>query len=151
MRRIRHARPSPTIVIAVLALVAAMTTTAIAGQSASISVSKKKVRTIAKNVARKQIDRRFPVGSGRLGTINTRTAHVSLPPSPPGTTFEATASCQPGEKVISGGVDTPNQEPFSVADSQKAGEGWRARVSASAGVPPGTPPQLTVEAYCLAR
>jgi hypothetical protein len=77
-----------------------------------------------------------------------RSVQLPLAPSPPGTAFEATASCQPGEKVLSGGVNTPNGEPFSVADSQKMGEGWRARVVASTGVPP-PGDTLTVDAYCL--
>jgi hypothetical protein len=158
MSRIRRARPSPAIAIALLALVAAMTTTAIAGQGASTSaVSKKKVRKIATNIAqnitRKKFSRRFPIGGGDLGTITTRSAQTTMAPSPASTTFEATASCQPGEKVLSGGVNTPSESgpgpQFTVLDSHKVGEGWRVQVTNGAGNPP--PGQtLTVEAYCLA-
>jgi hypothetical protein len=58
MRQIRASRPSPTIVVAVLALVAALAGTAVAGPDASTSaISKKKVKRIAKKQATKQINK----------------------------------------------------------------------------------------------
>jgi hypothetical protein len=58
MRRITTLRPSPVIVVAILALVAAMAGTAIAGSDVqSSAVSKKSVKKIAKKQAKKQIDK----------------------------------------------------------------------------------------------
>ena len=59
MKRIKQRRPSPAIVVAVLALVAALAGTAVAGPDATISakkVTKKKV----KKISNKQIDKRLP-------------------------------------------------------------------------------------------
>jgi hypothetical protein len=61
---ISDARPSPAIVIAVLALIAALTGTAVAGPDASSSaVNKKKVKKIARKQANKQINARLPFGT----------------------------------------------------------------------------------------
>ena len=57
MRRIRPSRPSPAIVLAILALVVAVAGTAIAGPGASTSaLTKTTVKKIAKKQASKQID-----------------------------------------------------------------------------------------------
>jgi hypothetical protein len=60
VRRIARSRPSPAIVIAVLALVAALAGTAVAGPGAGTSVSKKKTKQIAKKQANKEITVRAP-------------------------------------------------------------------------------------------
>jgi hypothetical protein len=60
MRRIIRSRPSPTMLVAVLALVAALAGTAVAGPTATTSVSKKKVKKIAKKQAIKQINELAP-------------------------------------------------------------------------------------------
>jgi hypothetical protein len=63
VRRITRSRPSPAIVVAVAALVAALAGTAVAGPGASDSaVTKSKV----KKIANKQIDKRFPVGTAGI-------------------------------------------------------------------------------------
>lgn len=63
MRRISSFAPSPALVVAVLALVAAVVGTAIAGPNASDrAISKSKV----KKIANKQIDKRLPLGSAAL-------------------------------------------------------------------------------------
>jgi len=63
MRRVFKSRPSPAIVVAVVALVAALAGTAVAGPDASTSaVTKKKV----KKIANKEIDKRFPLGTAGL-------------------------------------------------------------------------------------
>src|SRR5918996_1112923 len=57
MSRIRPSRPSPAIVLAILALVAAVAGTAIAGPNATTSaLTKATVKKIAKKEASKQID-----------------------------------------------------------------------------------------------
>jgi hypothetical protein len=155
MRRIAGARWSRLAGIAVISVVVAMAATAIAGQDATISISKQRVRTIAvkvaKKVTRKKLNRRFPVGSSRLGTISTRSVPVALPPSPPGTAFDGTASCGAGEKVISGGFGVSNNAPVSLTISQKTptGEAWTVRVVTNTGTPPGLSP-MVVQANCLA-
>jgi hypothetical protein len=132
-----------------------MAATAIAGQDATISISKQRVRTIAakvaKKVTRKKLNRRFPVGSSRLGTIDIHSVPVALDPSPPGTTFDGTANCGAGEKVISGGFSVPNNAPVSLTISEKtpSGQAWTVRVVTNTGTPPGLG-AMEVQAYCLA-
>ena len=58
MSQIKNARPSPALVIAVLALIAAIAGTAIADPFATKGISAKKTKKIAKNVANKQITKR---------------------------------------------------------------------------------------------
>jgi hypothetical protein len=97
-REIVSARPSPAIVVAVVALVAAVAGTAIAGPGASTSaLNKAKV----KRIANKQIDKRLPLtgadidyGIHKVTVLNTAG------------TAGATASCPDGEIAISGGSDT---------------------------------------------
>jgi hypothetical protein len=60
--RIRASRPSPAIVVAILALVAAVAGTAVAEQATTSAVTKKKV----KKIANKQINKRFPIGAGDI-------------------------------------------------------------------------------------
>ena len=63
MRRVSSLAPSPALVVAVLALVAAVVGTAIAGPSESNkAISKSKV----KKIANKEIDKRLPLGSSAL-------------------------------------------------------------------------------------
>jgi hypothetical protein len=58
---IKASRPSPAMVVAVLALVAALAGTAVAGPDASSSaINKKKVKKIATKQAAKQIDAQLP-------------------------------------------------------------------------------------------
>jgi CBS domain containing-hemolysin-like protein len=73
MSRIKHARPSPAILIAVIALVAALAGSAIA-DVATTSLDKndtKKVKKLAKKQAKKQDkkqdQRNFPVDSSQIG------------------------------------------------------------------------------------
>ena len=69
MTRIRDLRPSPAIIVAVVALIAAVGGTALAGQVAITSkISKKKV----KKIANKQIDKRLPLGTEDIadGAVN---------------------------------------------------------------------------------
>lgn len=163
MRGIMRKRPSPAIVIAVVALVAALAGTAVAGPGATTSkITRSKVKTIAN----KQINKQLPwetgdiadgavttpklangaVVSPKLGTIDTHSVTQSVPD---GEYFEATANCGSGEKVISGGVRWENPtlaEFMPIHESYKDGEGWHARVINNAGAPR----TVHIEAYCLA-
>jgi hypothetical protein len=138
MRRIMRSRPSPAIIVAVVALVAALAGTAVAGPGANSSVI-----TGAKVVkkANKVFDSRLPITSAELGTINTRTATENVPNNQFG---EATANCQTGEKVISGGV-RHNSFFVYLQETYRQGEGWFGKVVNFSG----GAVTLTVEAYCL--
>ena len=56
MRRLRQARPSPALIVAILALVAAVGGTAVAQQATTSQVTKKKVKKISKKQAKKYFD-----------------------------------------------------------------------------------------------
>jgi hypothetical protein len=163
MRGITRTRPSPALIVAVVALVAALVGTAVAGPGASTSaITKAKV----KKIANKQINKQLPwetsdiadgaittpklaseaVSSPKLGMIHTRAVTQTVAD---GNYFEATANCQSGEKVISGGVRWENPtlaEFMPIHESYKDGEGWHARVINNAGAPR----TVHIEAYCLA-
>jgi hypothetical protein len=122
MDRIKSARPSPAIIVAVLALVAALAGTAVAEQattSAKKPVTKKKARTIAKKQANKQIDNRLPL------IPHTETFQV-----PNSTTVDETVECDENEQVISGGYEWDNfaDEIFVITqlDQRSDNNGWRA-------------------------
>jgi hypothetical protein len=146
--------PSPALIVAVVALVAALAGTAIADPGASSSkITKAKV----KKVANKQINKRLPIETSeladnavtapKLAAINTREATVTVPSA--GTTYaEVSVDCQAGEKLISGGARVNNaalNEFVLVTESHKQGNGWYARAFNGFG----TNRDLTVEAHCL--
>jgi hypothetical protein len=60
MRRSRASRPSPAIIIAVLALVAAVAGTAVAADPVATTSAKKVTKKKVKKIANKQIDQRAP-------------------------------------------------------------------------------------------
>jgi hypothetical protein len=126
MRRMMRLRPSPAIVVAVLALIAGVAGTAVAGPSADTSaLTKKKVRKqinkLAPGIANAEIDKRFPVGTtgladgavttpklasgalsaGKLGNVVARVIEIPLPAN--GNEAE-NVFCQPGERLIGGGA-----------------------------------------------
>ena len=116
----KQRRPSPAIVIAVLALIAAVAGTAVAADpgATTSAVSKKKV----KKIANKQINNRLPwgtddiadgavtgakiaddaVGPAALGPVVTRTASITVPA---GSARIVSASCDPGELALSAGAN----------------------------------------------
>ncbi len=74
MKRVFSERPSPAIIVAVVALVAALAGTAIAGPSAGTSaITKAKV----KKIANKQIDKRFPLGSASIADAAVTTPKLA--------------------------------------------------------------------------
>ena len=159
----RISRPSPALIVAVFALVAALAGTAIAGPGASTSkITKAKV----KKVANKQINKRLPIDSAeladnavttgkiandavtgaKLGAITTRSVTFNAPDGGYG---EGTVDCQSGEKALSGGVkiDNPALASFTpIVESYKEGNGWYARVNNGSGTGNRA---VTVEVYCL--
>jgi hypothetical protein len=165
VERLTGSRPSPVLVVAFLALATALAAVAIAvpldaGASTSQATSKEattsqakkgQVRQIARRVARRitrrQIDGQFPVGASQLGEILQREETFTINN---GNADARTASCQQGEKLISGGsrwVDapTPDAEVLLIDVGHRVDNGWRSG---------GTnfsqqPRQFTTYAYCL--
>lgn len=138
MHRSKRGRPSPAIIVAVLALVAALGGTAVAEQ-ATTSISKKKTKKIATNKANQQIDL-------RLGTIDEHAETFQVASN---TTVDETLACEPDEQVISGGWRWDNfpGQPFIgvTAVDKREGNGWRAGGFNFTGA---TQP-FTVYAYCI--
>jgi hypothetical protein len=150
MTRLKRSRPSPALVVGVLALVAALAGTAVAADPvAQTSISKKKTKKIATNKANKAVDAfaeaLLPVGGGDLGEITERSTTTQVAN---GTTTSQTVNCEAGERVISGGSrwDNFNAPIFVITQEDKReGNGWRAGgINASGAIQP-----FTVYAYCL--
>jgi hypothetical protein len=140
-------RTSPALIVAVVALVAALAGTAIAGPGASSSaITKSKVKKIANKQAGAQISALLPIGSAELAVINTRTQTTQVPPNGFNGT-RITANCQSGERIISGGVRHSNNTSVLIGESFKQGDGWEALVHNFSAANQ----QVTVEAYCLAQ
>jgi hypothetical protein len=144
MRRIPRSRPSPAIIVAVVALVAALAGTAVAGPGASTSaVDKSDVRKIATRKANKAVDQVLPLTSANLGVVNTRTVTQTVGPNQ---AASATANCLTGERVLSGGFIYNINEGVFVEQDRKQGEGWFVQVFNFSGATR----SFTVEANCLA-
>jgi hypothetical protein len=144
MRRITRSRPSPAIIVAVVALVAALAGTAVAGPGASTSaVDKSDVRKIATRKANKAVDQVLPLTSANLGVVNTRTVTQTVGPNQ---AASATANCLTGERVLSGGFIYNINEGVFVEQDRKQGEGWFVQVFNFSGATR----SFTVEANCLA-
>jgi metal-dependent amidase/aminoacylase/carboxypeptidase family protein len=166
MKRIWSSRPSPALVVAVVALVAALAGTAVAADplaTSSATVTKKKVKRIAKKVAKKQAKKKvnafeaakFPIGASDLATIDEHTQSETISPSTGGTLSKetATATCDTGERVISGGWTTELEQVGTDArvalsfEDQRSDNGWSASAVNLSGT---LDNELTAHAYCLA-
>ena len=122
MHSFTRSRPSPAMVLAVFALLFAMVGTAVAGPDAlTRAITKSKVKKVSAKQANKAIDQRASglsvanantantantvangaVTAPKLGVIVTRVAEVDVAD---GTGNATNATCQPGERLISGGV-----------------------------------------------
>ncbi len=121
MNRLPRVRNAPTsvVVVVVLALIATVAGTAVAGPGATSSISQTKTKRIAKKQANKQIKKKAPnlkvaradtvvdgaVTATKLGTIVSRTASTVIA----GNTVDpvggaTTASCAASERAIGGGA-----------------------------------------------
>lgn len=118
----KHA--SPGTVLGVAAIVIAL---------AGTSIAANKVRPSANTV-----------GAKALKTPITRTATASISP---GTSGEATVTCQGQEQVISGGTRFNVVSGVGVDYAHMQGNGWLARGFNFLA----TPVIMTVEAYCLPK
>ena len=88
------------------------------------------------------------VGAKHLKTVEHRTATVALPAN--GQYSETTATCEPKEQLLGGGVTVDNQnvnEYTSTLENGPQGNGWTARMQ-NAGV---TDRTMTVTALCLVK
>jgi hypothetical protein len=117
-RKARDLRPSPAIIIAIVALVAAVAGTAVAGPGADTSVSKKKTKQIAKKqvnklaprIANDEITERAPGLSVASAVTANRLANVTYVKGPE-TSVPADgtehllngAICPAGSHVVGGG------------------------------------------------
>jgi hypothetical protein len=118
------ARPSPAIIVAIVALVAAVAGTAVAGPDATTSVSKKKTKQIAKKqvnklapgIANDEITKRAPGLSVASAVTANRLANVTVQRED-ATVVDNTANgiiveCPAGQQVISGGVITGANDTY---------------------------------------
>jgi hypothetical protein len=136
--------PSPAILVAVLALVAALAGTAVAEQ-ATTSVSKKTTRQIAN----KQINKMLPIGASEFGNIVERSEDTTIPA---GTNGTAEAACNQDEKLISGGWRLPPPTTDSATGIVYADLREDNPQVHSVGVRAiGADRTITVFAYCLQR
>ena len=155
----RNRRPSPAIIVAVVALVAALSGTALAAPGDDDGLTKKDVKKIAKKKSNKQIDKRVPWGERDLGPnsvtseqLSAFVTHQTVATIAPGTSETIVANCAPaasdpslpGENLISGGVRT-GPGTTSIEQSHQQGEGWSAEVRNDGGAPV----EVQVEANCL--
>jgi len=149
MNHIKRAAPSPALLVAVLALVAALAGTAVAGPDATTSVSKKKTKKIANKQAKKQINKTLPIDSSeladgavsgsKLGPIEQVSQTSPGAAAPP---IDATATCPSGSTVLGGGFDA--SPGVSARVSKRTDNGWRADGTATA-----AGQTITAYAYCL--
>jgi hypothetical protein len=151
MTRLIRRRPSPALIISVIALVAAVAGTAVAADPVAntSAITKKKVKKIAKKQANKAVDALLPVGALEFGTIQERSETFTINAM---SAEVRTVDCNADEKLISGGWrwnDAPlNQNGLFVQADHRDGNGWRA--GGRNGQAVGNNRQFTVYAYCLA-
>jgi hypothetical protein len=131
-------RPSPAMIIAIVALIAALAGTAVAGGP---FLPKRKFSNFKKNVAVK----------GPITYVNqTQNVNNNNSPPPP-TGVNITAACPTGMFPVGGGAKTSSssqQSTFSAEDSYpSSGNGWTAKVFAGE-QPSGNAESVTVTAIC---
>ena len=148
MRGLRSARPSPALVISVVALIAALAGTAVAADpvaSTSAKVSKKQAKKIAKKQAKKRINKTLPIGASEFAAIEEKSETFTIP----GNSNEArTVSCDANQRVLSGGWrwnNAPTNLNLEGQIDHRDGEGWRAGGHNRNALPR----DFTVYAYCL--
>jgi hypothetical protein len=143
MRKFISRRSSPAIIIAIVALIAALAGTAVAGGG---FLPKTKFQNYKKNnnaaVSTKVAGPITYVNATQSVNTNTGVATNGV---------NITAPCPAGQHAVGGGVK-PNVSSqttglFITATYPRA-TGWTANVFAGTGAPPGTPENITVTAVC---
>jgi hypothetical protein len=110
MKKVLSRRPSPAVIIAVVALVAALGGTAVAGGG---FLTKKKFKNQALR-----------------GPVTYATSAVAVPSTnvPNSTGFTASSSCPAGTHAVGGGVKLSNEADQYVNDSYPTTTGWAATI-----------------------
>jgi hypothetical protein len=146
MRRFRIGRPSPAILVAVVALVAALAGTAVAGPGATTSkLNKAKVKLISQKQAKKVLKAEAPnleVGSAGALT-NLEYVRSSSTTVNPAQTASATATCPSGKFATGGGGAGPDvtslvtlaDHPSNGNQGQLGYTAWEYRVHNDGGAP----------------
>jgi hypothetical protein len=149
MRRITSSRPSPAILVAVVALVAALAGTAVADPGAVASkITRSKVKTIAERKANKAIKQQAPNLQVGSATALTQLEYIRTNPVtvPAGANGSAIATCPAGkyatggggasQDVTSGGALTEvASHPSNGTQGQLGYTAWEYRVHNSSGAP----------------
>jgi len=157
MSRIKRTRPSPAILIAVLALVAALAGTAVAGPDASTSISRKATKKIAKKEAKKQDKKQnkknFPVGTSQIANSAVTGAKLAdneltynrsdIVSVAAGADGSAIAVCPSGTSATGGGGAYPAASMVQILQSnpsngtvgQAGFTAWEIRIRNGAAVP----------------
>jgi protein-disulfide isomerase len=155
MKTLRLGRPSPALLVAVLALVAGLTGTALAGGPGAVAskLTKSKVKTISQKQANKVLKQEAPnleVGSAvaltQLEYVRSSSTTVN-----PGQTDSAIATCPSGKFVTGGGgagadvtsLETLADHPSTGNPNQLGYTAWEYRVHNSGGAP------HTINAYAI--
>lgn len=134
MRKLMRRRPSPAMLVAVIALVFALGGTAVAAKKLGLSA----LSNGAKNKT---------VGVGKLTYVTTTTPDVS-DGFGPNASATASAQCPAGLKVIGGGIKGEDPDSDFIFDSYPTATGWSGRVFANG--PGGTTRTFTTTAICAA-
>jgi hypothetical protein len=136
MKKLLLRRPSPALIVAIVALVAALGGTAVAGAP---FLPKAKFVNFKKNVAVK----------GPITYVN-QTQNVNTTTSTSGG-VNVTAACPSGFFPVGGGwksnVNSDTSNIFA-ENSYPSANGWTALIFAGTGAPPGTAESVTVTAIC---
>jgi hypothetical protein len=120
MKKVISRRPTAAMIVAVIALVLALT----GGAFAAGKIGLGKLTNGAKNKT---------VGVGKLTYVNTTTT-IPGGGSPTGINIPVSATCPSGLKVIGGGIKVPesvralNNDDIYIADSHPTTTGWAGRV-----------------------
>ncbi len=130
MKKLIPGRPSPAMIVAVVALVFALAGTAVAAKKLGLSA----LKDGAKNKT---------VGVGKLTYVTTTTTATNPDPTD-GT--PAVADCPSGLKVIGGGIKGEDPDSDFIFDSYPTTTGWKGHVYAGGGV--GVSRTFTTTAIC---
>jgi hypothetical protein len=145
MKKVLVRRPSAAMIIAIVALIAAIGGTAIAGGPPFVPKTKFKKFKQSTNTT---------LGTTVKGPITyvNQTQSVNNNTAPAGTNGDTiTAPCPAGQHAVGGGAksSTPtNQSGLFVQQSYPSATGWTATVFAGFGAAPGTAESITVTAVC---
>lgn len=135
MKKVIRRRPKAAMIVAIIALVAALGGTAVAGGG---FLPRSKFSKFKQNVAAK----------GPITYVN-QTQNVNTTSTTNG--VNVTATCPNGFFPVGGGAKSNTNSStsnFFILNSYPSANSWTALVFAGTGAPPGTPESVTVTAIC---